>query len=351
MQHEISTIVRPIALSIALLGANAMAPVSAQDSQPAYNPSWYGYLGANYFDPEDHFHAAKNGWGATARLGKPVAQYWDLQIGTAWSRTWDEGGSYRQNTLGADMLLLFSRSKFRPFLLAGAGAQFDIPRTDIHGAGTAPFITGGLGFQYLFTDRLGMQADYRLAHAFVDPRGYGFSHANTKLFNLGLIWAFGKTPAPYVAAAAPAAAPAPAPAPTPAPPPPPPAPKFQKTTLSASELFAFNSAALQPAQPKLDDLASALIKDTSNASITVNGYTDRLGSHNYNMKLSQQRADAVKTYLVSKGVPAERVTAVGKGEADPVVTCTQKARKALITCLEPNRRVEIEDVTVTHEVK
>ncbi len=87
------------------------------------------------------------------------------------------------------------------------------------------------------------------------------------------------------------------------------------------------------------------------ASVTIVGYTDRIGSTAYNQKLSEQRANSVKEYLVAKGVSASRLNAVGKGEADPVVECKDtKKRPDLIKCLEPNRRVEIEPVTFTKQV-
>ena len=62
-------------------------------------------------------------------------------------------------------------------------------------------------------------------------------------------------------------------------------------------------------------------------------------------------AEAVKSYLVSKGVEARRLAAVGKGEANPVVQCDDKDRQALIACLEPNRRVEVEEITVTRPAR
>ena len=85
--------------------------------------------------------------------------------------------------------------------------------------------------------------------------------------------------------------------------------------------------------------------------ITITGYTDRIGSATYNQKLSQRRANAVKDYLVGKGVVARRLEAVGKGKDNPVVTCNNKKRSELIKCLEPNRRVEVEQITVEKQVQ
>jgi OOP family OmpA-OmpF porin len=104
-------------------------------------------------------------------------------------------------------------------------------------------------------------------------------------------------------------------------------------------------------QPKLDEIASTLNANPQIGAITVTGHTDRLGSDQYNQRLSQRRADAVKKYLVSKGVATNRVNAVGKGEKEPVVQCNEKARPALIKCLEPNRRVVVEAITVEKKVQ
>jgi outer membrane protein OmpA-like peptidoglycan-associated protein len=122
--------------------------------------------------------------------------------------------------------------------------------------------------------------------------------------------------------------------------------RLERYTLSATELFEFDKATLRMPQPKLDEIAQAMRRDPQIDNVTITGYTDRLGSEDYNLRLSRQRAEAVKAYLVGKGVEPRRLQAVGKGEADPVVQCNDRDRAALIRCLEPNRRVEVEEITV-----
>ena len=142
--------------------------------------------------------------------------------------------------------------------------------------------------------------------------------------------------------AAPAAAPAPAPAPAPAaaaPAAPKPAPAAaSKVTYAADAFFDFDKSVLKPeGKAKLDDLASK-VKGINLEVIIAVGHTDSVGTDAYNQKLSVRRAEAVKAYLVSKGIEKNRVYTEGKGEKQPVADNKTKEGRA------KNRRVEIEVV-------
>ena len=136
-----------------------------------------------------------------------------------------------------------------------------------------------------------------------------------------------------------AAAPAPAPAAqTPAPVAPPAPVKAEKVTFAADAFFDFVKSVLKPeGKAKLDDLSSKVQAINLEVIIAV-GHTDSVGSDAYNQKLSLRRAEAVKAYLVGKGIEANRVYTEGKGEKQPVADNKTAAGRA------KNRRVEIEVV-------
>ena len=124
-----------------------------------------------------------------------------------------------------------------------------------------------------------------------------------------------------------------------------PKPAGEKITVAADALFDFNKATLRPeGKAKLDELVGKA-KAIKLEVILVVGHTDRIGSDAYNQKLSEKRAAAVKEYLVAKGIEANRVYTEGKGEKQPVTgdKCKGNAKtKALIDCLQPDRRADIE---------
>ncbi len=140
-----------------------------------------------------------------------------------------------------------------------------------------------------------------------------------------------KAAAPAPAKAEPAPAPAPVPAPIVK-------PEQQKITLNADVLFDFDKSSLKPeGRTKLDEVVSQM-KGLNLEVIIAVGHTDSIGTDAYNQKLSVRRAESVKSYLVSKGVPADRVYTEGKGEAQPVAS--NKTRDGR----QKNRRVELEVV-------
>ncbi|MEO5732084.1 MAG: outer membrane protein OmpA [Rubrivivax sp.] len=151
-----------------------------------------------------------------------------------------------------------------------------------------------------------------------------------------------KPPPPPAPAPAPAPASAPAAAPAPTPPAPVapvrPAPVQEKVTFAADALFDFDKSVIkQDAQAKLADLVSKTQGVNLEVIIAV-GHTDSIGTDAYNQKLSIRRAEAVKEFLVSKGVERNRVYTEGKGESQPVASNKTAAGRA------KNRRVEVEVV-------
>ncbi len=135
------------------------------------------------------------------------------------------------------------------------------------------------------------------------------------------------------------------------PPPPPPAPVSRSFSLPADGLFAFDSAkASDAARQRADAVISALRQVGFTAtSVKVIGHTDPIGTAEYNQKLSEQRARAFADFLVKEGVPASIITTEGRGETQLRITeadCKAKGhaktQQALIACLAPDRRVDVE---------
>jgi OOP family OmpA-OmpF porin len=216
----------------------------------------------------------------------------------------------------------------------------------------------GLGLQYDFSPSMSVRAEaehYRLNDAVGN-------HSAANVYSVSVLFPFGRTPAPAPRAmAAPAyVAPAPAPAPVvaeaPAPAPvvavapvapPVVAPAKRRVSFSAESLFTFDKSAVKPEGKAALDSFSKEVEGTQFDKITVEGHTDRLGSTAYNQRLSQERAEAVKGYLVTEGkVDATKISAVGMSESAPVTKpedCVgTKASPKLIACLQPDRRVEVE---------
>ena len=115
----------------------------------------------------------------------------------------------------------------------------------------------------------------------------------------------------------------------------------QAITIQAEALFDFDKSVLKPDGKKSIDDAVAKMKNVDVEIVIATGHTDSIGTDAYNQKLSERRATSVKEYMVSKGVPAAKITLLGKGETQPVATNKTKEGRA------KNRRVDIEFKGVT----
>lgn len=368
-----------VAASLGLMASAAMA-------EDMYRGAWYAVPGVSYMNTDSDLEA-DNGAGGFIRFGKELSEKWDVQLGLTHNRADEDisrsdlaaipatnaSGRYKQTGLGLDALYMFSRDKFRPFLLAGLGVARNDIDYKVRGTPAGTINVGddktswmanvGLGLQYLFSDNFGLQADLRHQWSRVDAkaRAAGVTAdiddgtVGNTLFNLGGIFRFGApapapvveepapAPAPEPVALAPEPAPAPAPASAPAPEPVKCTPQVDTITVGAEKLFGFDKANLKAeGKAALDDAAAKIKANPEIRAVFVTGHTDRFGSEAYNQKLSERRAKQVAEYLVSQGVDSSIITAEGKGESEPVVQCAgNKATKKVVSCLQPNRRVEI----------
>lgn len=348
-------------LNLAVAAALGLAAFSAV-AEDMYRGAWYAVPGVSYMDTDKDL-GAKNGGGAFIKLGKELSPSWDIQGGIGYNRASEDtgiagvDGRYKQTTLGLDALYMFSRDKFRPFLVAGLGAahnNVDYSIASMQDKSKTSWLANvGIGAQYLFNDSFGLQADLRHQWSRSSAKAVGTTPAfdadgtlGNTLLNFGGIFRFG-APAPAPVAVTPEPAPVAAAAPAEIAPAALPAiaacvPKFETVTISAEKLFGFDQVKLQEgSKPALDEVVAKLKAHPEFELVLVTGHTDRIGSAAYNQKLSERRAEQVKNYIVSQGVEGSRLKAVGKGMSEPVEACTGLRGKKAVECLQPNRRVVI----------
>jgi OOP family OmpA-OmpF porin len=247
----------------------------------------------------------------------------------------------------------FPNSIFRPFILAGGGelqdrigANLDDNHSWMAEAGVG--VLTGIGSQSGST-RLQLRTEAKYRREFIQNNALIPKNPGDVVFGVGLQLSFGNPtrPAPVVAAAPP---PEPAPIPREVPVAPPPEPCrapagfqvdadchiIEQTVVVRAVDFEFNSTKLTvPAQHTLDEVAAALLTQPE-LDVEVQGHTDSIGTDNYNLGLSQRRAEAVKAYLISRGLNATALTAKGYGKAKPIAGNDTAEGRAL------NRRVAFE---------
>jgi len=245
---------------------------------------------------------------------------------------------------------------------AKAGGHYARTQDAFNGSGTVVVLNatpstrktnfnGGVGLQYAFNPSFQMRVEFE-RFRIDNPVG---DHGTVNLASIGLIFPFGRTmtPKPRMAEAV-YVAPAPSPpvsvAPTPvviAPTPPVSvAPPMRRVSFSAESLFGFDRSEISAdGKMALDKFANDTRGSTYD-TIIVEGHTDRIGSSSYNQALSERRADAVKSYLVTNArLDAPKVSSSGKGESTAVTKpgdCVgNSATPKLIACLAPDRRVDV----------
>jgi OOP family OmpA-OmpF porin len=115
----------------------------------------------------------------------------------------------------------------------------------------------------------------------------------------------------------------------------PPRPAPAKIIIN-SVLFNFDSSAIQPEAAVVLQEAANILKQGASKAVVIEGHTCSIGTEEYNLGLSERRANAVKAFLIEQGIDASRLTAKGMGEANPVADNTTKDGR------ERNRRVEFQ---------
>lgn len=118
-------------------------------------------------------------------------------------------------------------------------------------------------------------------------------------------------------------------------------------TLQTETLFAYNKSDIntEGKQQITNGIIGMMKKSPKDSAVRITGHADRIGSEEYNLALSQRRADAVQAFLIEQGIDSKRIETAAKGESDPVVSCDKiqgradRMNRKLISCLQPNRRI------------
>jgi len=334
----------------------------------------YGYVLGSYLEPDSAFDQ-DNGFGIQMGIGTQLSPMWNIE---GYLRGTRAGGpsNFENKTLGADLLLMLDRDgKFHSFLLGGVGIQGSKLEGTPHDSDPVYNIGAGFLANVFGDSRASLRGEYR----YLNYDNYGLN-LDDQLISIGVQFPFGKKrSAPIVAAVAPALALKPAPRDTDGDGVIDDMDKCPGTVRGAAvdangcELdddkdgvvnrldkcpnskagvqvdingceikaeikltgvnFQTNSDRLVPGAESVLNDAVATLKKNPEIKVEVAGHTDSDGAAEYNESLSARRAATVRDYLIRQGVAAERMTARGYGESQPMDTNDTAAGKAA------NRRV------------
>ena len=326
-------------LIASIIAGLAMTSVAqANDAEGAYVGAGAGWSRAQDLTDLSNSGVERDAFSSRLMAGYTLNENLGFEAGYDWfGHAKVDGQTWRTDGWTASVLPRLPLNQ-QVSLLGEFGVMRDFTTndaTDTKSHGYSPIY--GLGVAYRVSDAMDLQARYRL----VDDAGRTET-GNSDIHNFGLEVVYyptrSSTPAPVVAA--PVAEPTPAPAPQEV-------VETKRFTLTSDVLFDFGKATLKPeGQAALTKLYTEITHlEMKDNQTVVYGYTDHIGSDASNQTLSQRRAQTVASYLTAKGIAASKISAVGRGEANPVTgtSCnTIKNRKNLILCLAPDRRVEIE---------
>ena len=354
-------------ISSAVIAAGLLAGLCTAASAQSTDGLYVGAEAGVNFVPTIKFNALADSWSQKQDPGFAIAG----QVGYGFGNVRLEGEvGWRQNSLSKfsnffgdqnvdgniTALSVFANayydfhndSPWTPYLGAGFGG-LDVSADNIKAGGVAvtnddqmvPAFQAIAGVQYAVNEQLSLKADYHYvraindAHLTVDP-AYGGSYADGRYtahsVMIGFNWKFG-APAPQ-AAVQQAAAPVP---PPPAPPPAPAPKQVQAAPIPKNFMifFDFDKSDLTPAAQSILTQAADAYKKQNSTGVDLTGYTDTVGTVPYNQKLSERRAESAKKFLITQGVPADKIATHGKGKTDLLVATKDGVREA------QNRRVQI----------
>ncbi len=359
--------------ALAAMLAGLALPLHAEvlDTRPYVSGS-YAYT----FDDEDR--ASENGNGFYVAGGKALNKFWNVELGSFYNHYEAATNGAEWKDIGAkiDGQFFYSRNRsFAPYFGVGVGGQhIQIENTNLDDYG--PMVDAGFGFLKYFdigSKDVAFKADARYRWQFLESdvkEAIGVETLGEPVVSVGLLVPFGPRPveATYVP-----------PPPPPAPVPPPPAPEAPKPVpppdsdgdgvLDANDrcpgtprgepvdaygcsksqltkgderqfddvLFDFNKSTITKQGQMILDNAAAVVNsgEFARLKINVSGHADWVGSEGYNQALSERRANVVKSYLVKKGVAANRIRTFAYGETQPVADNNTDEGRAL------NRRTEV----------
>lgn len=317
-----------VSVAAALLAASTVASAAVPDT--FYMGARGGYVNTDWDSGDDSLYSKDDGSGFGLGVfgGYSFNEYVSLELAYNYmdgfkAKDNDDGDSYDIHVHGPELsgrLSLPLTTNGTDLFLRG-GAMYAFASGD--SKKLVPVV--GAGVNFMLTDNLALRAGYDRYFSVYDDdedtQGVDFD-ADWVYLSLGYV--FGKAPAPVE-------------------------PVTQTVTstynLDANTTFGFDSAVLSQVGK---DAVGQMLMDVQNAQLSgtqysVTGYTDRLGREEYNQRLSERRAQAVADELVARGVPASAISAAGLGSANPVTgnQCDGLARKDLIQCLAPDRRVVV----------